>query len=334
MQTGMTMFKPLFLAMMLAFAPAAVMAQTAAPTSPAAVTSKAESVATAPTTVKKVAPTPGIGQPISGSYGIQRQVTPDGRQAQWMHDILLMPIITAISLFVLGLLGWVAFRYRRAANPVASKNSHNTVIEIVWTLVPVLILVVISIPSIQLLAQQYKPAGKGAITVKATGNQWYWTYNYPDYGDFEVTSNPLSDADAKAAGEPRMLAVDNRILIPVNTPIKLITTSKDVIHSWAMPAFWTKMDAVPGRLNEVKFTVDREGVYYGQCSELCGARHGYMPIAVEVVSRARFDEWIKSKGGTLPGAAPAAAPAPAATTKIEAPVPAPIAPATPVAVTK
>lgn len=330
------MFKSALLAISLAFAPAIVMAQEAAPTAPAAVSTKVDSTAPAPAAVPQTAPTAGIGQPISGSYGIQAQVTPDGRQAQWMHDVLLMPIITLISLFVLGLLGWVAFRYRRAANPVASKNSHNTMIEIIWTLVPVLILVVISIPSIQLLAQQYKPAGKGAITVKATGNQWYWTYNYPDYGDFEITSNGLSDAAAKAAGEPRLLAVDNRILIPVNTPIKLITTSKDVIHSWAMPAFWAKMDAVPGRLNEIKFTVDREGVYYGQCSELCGARHGYMPIAVEVVSRARFDEWIKSKGGTLPGAtAPVAAAAPAtppSITKIEAPtVP---APAVPVAVTK
>jgi cytochrome c oxidase subunit II len=331
----MSMIKSALLAITLAFAPAVAMAQAPAP---ATASAKTESATPAAAATAQTAPTPGIGQPVPAGYGIQRQVTPDGRQAQWMHDVLLLPIITAISLFVLGLLAWVSFRYRRAANPVASKNSHNTMIEIVWTLVPVLILVVISIPSIQLLAQQYKPAGKGAITVKATGNQWYWSYNYPDYGDFEIVSNGLSDAAAKAAGEPRMLAVDNRILIPVNTPIKLITTSKDVIHSWAMPAFWSKMDAVPGRLNEIKFTVDREGVYYGQCSELCGARHGYMPIAVEVVSRARFDEWIKSKGGTLPGAAPAATPAtaaPATISKIEAPtVPAPVAPSVPVAVTK
>ena len=253
-----------------------------------------------------------------------------------MHDVLLMPIITLISLFVLGLLFWVSFRFRRAANPVASKTSHNTFIEIVWTLVPVIILVVISIPSIQLLAQQYKPAGKGAITVKATGNQWYWSYNYPDYGDFEVVANMLKEKGDVVPGErfrteadgPRLLATDNRILIPVNTPIKLITTSNDVIHSWAMPAFWSKMDAVPGRLNEIKFTAEREGVYFGQCSELCGARHGFMPIAVEVVSKAKFEAWIASKGGKLPGAV-----APAATTPAVAPATVPEAPkiATPAA---
>jgi cytochrome c oxidase subunit II len=333
------MFKPAIIAILLAFAPAAVMAQAPVAAAPVAASAKADS-APAPTVaaIAQTAPTADIGQPISGSLGIQRQVTPNGLQALWMHDWLLMPVITVISIFVLGLLGWVSLRYRRAANAIASKNSHNTLIEIVWTLVPVLILVVISIPSIQLLAQQYKPVGKNAITVKAVGNQWYWSYNYPDYGDFEIVSNPLSDAAAKAAGEPRLLAVDNRMVIPVNTPIKLITTSKDVIHNWAVPAFWSKMDAVPGRLNQLTFTVNREGVYYGQCSELCGARHGYMPIAVEVVSKARFEAWIKSKGGAMPGqAAPAAAASvtTSAAAKIEAPLaPALAAPSASVAVTK
>ena len=329
------MFKSALVAIVLSMSPAMVMAQEAQVAAPATATEAPKAI------VQGVLPTKDIGQPVDAGIGLQAQVTPDGQQAQWMHDVLLMPIITAISLFVLGLLGWVAFRFRRAANPVASKTSHNTVIEIVWTLVPVIILVVISIPSIQLLAQQYKPAGKGAITIKATGNQWYWSYNYPDYGDFEVVANMLKEKGDTVPGErfrtdadgPRLLATDNRIFLPVNTPIKLITTSNDVIHSWAMPAFWSKMDAVPGRLNEIKFTVEREGVYFGQCSELCGARHGFMPIAVEVVSKAKFEEWIASKGGKLPGVAVPTVAAPAALSatapeapKIETPAaPAPVA---------
>ena len=314
------MLKTAMMAIILAFAPAVVMAQDAAPAPVASTQVAAPALVTTP-------PTAGIGMPVDGRLGIQPQVTPEGRDALWMHDILLMPIITIISIFVLGLLFWVGFRYRRAANPVPSKTTHNLLIEVLWTLIPVVILVVIAVPSISLLARQYEPAGKGAITVKATGNQWYWSYNYPDYGDFEVTANMLKEAKDVAKGErarteadgPRLLAADNRIFLPVNTPIKLITTSNDVIHAWAMPAFWTKMDAVPGRLNEVKFLVEKEGVYFGQCSELCGVRHGYMPIAVEVVSRDKFNAWIKSKGGALPGEV---APAPAVTAAVAAPTPA------------
>lgn len=243
-------------------------------------------------------PTAGIGQPIPSGYQLQPQVTDNGRFAQWMHNVILMPLITFICLFVLGLILWVVLRYRRSANPIPSKTSHHTVIEIVWTLVPVLILVAIAIPSIGLLARQYKPVPAGALTIKATGNQWYWEYNYPDNGDFQVVSNMLSDDQARAKGEPRLLGVDNRLVVPVGVPIRLLTTSNDVIHSWAMPAFWTKMDAVPGRINETSFTIDRPGVYYGQCSELCGARHAYMPIAVEAVPRAQFAQWVASKGGT------------------------------------
>ena len=187
-----------------------------------------------------------------------------------------------------------------------SKTSHNTLIEVIWTLVPVLILVGIAIPSIGLLAAQYKPVGKNAVTIKATGNQWYWEYSYPDHGGFEIVSNMLTDEQAKASGQPRLLAVDNRIVVPVGVPIRVLTTSNDVIHSFAVPAFWTKMDAVPGRINETSFTVEKAGVYYGQCSELCGARHGFMPIAVEAVSPAAFAQWIASKGGKMPGAKPAA----------------------------
>jgi cytochrome c oxidase subunit II len=214
-----------------------------------------------------------------------------------------MPIITAISIFVLGLLLFVIVRFRRGANPVPSRTTHNTVLEIVWTLVPVLILVAIAVPSIRLLAHQYSPP-KADITVKATGNQWYWTYTYPDHGGFEIVSNGLKDADAHARGEPRLLAVDERMVVPQGAVVKVIVTASDVIHSWGVPAFWVKMDAVPGRLNETWFKTDRPGVYYGQCFELCGARHAYMPIAVEVLPPAQFAAWVAAKGGTMPGAAP------------------------------
>ena len=282
-----------------------------------AVQAKVDATAAAHTPVKAVPatnpvasptfmqPVKDIGQPIPYGYTLQPQVTKNGVFALWMHDIILIPIITAISLFVLGLLGWVAFRYRRAANPVPSRTSHNTTIEIIWTLVPVLILVGIAVPSIGLLAAQYKPVGKNAITIKATGNQWYWSYTYPDNGDFEIVSNMLPDDQARATGQPRLLAVDNRIVVPVGVPIRVLTTSNDVIHSFAVPAFWTKMDAVPGRINETSFTVEKPGVYYGQCSELCGARHGFMPIAVEAVSPAQFAQWIAGKGGHMAGAKPA-----------------------------
>ncbi|MBV8687087.1 MAG: cytochrome c oxidase subunit II [Alphaproteobacteria bacterium] len=255
----------------------------------------------ASTMASRATPTPGIGQP-DGRAGLQDQVTPIGIEASWFHNKILMPIITIISAFVLILLLTVIVKFRRSANPVPSRNTHNTVLEIVWTLVPVLILVAIAVPSIRLLAHQYSPP-KADLTVKVTGNQWYWTYTYPDNGGFEVVSNVLSDADAKKRGEPRLLAVDERMVVPQGAVVKVIVTAADVIHSWGVPAFWVKMDAVPGRLNETWFKVDRPGLYYGQCFELCGARHGYMPIAVEVVSPAQFAAWVASKGGTMPGAA-------------------------------
>ncbi len=252
--------------------------------------------------------TPGVGQPTPGVVGLQPQVTKNGVFAHWMHNAILMPTITAVSLLVLALLFWVVFRYRRAANPVPSKTSHNTVIEIIWTLAPVIILVLIAVPSIGLLSAQFKPAPAGAVTIKAIGNQWYWTYQYPDNGGFEVTANMLKEAKDVGAGErartdadgPRLLATDNRIVLPVGVPIRLITTANDVIHSWAVPAFWIKLDAIPGRLNETSFTIDKPGLYFGQCSELCGARHAFMPIAVEAVSPAQFAAWVRAKGGTMP----------------------------------
>ncbi|WP_343527445.1 cytochrome c oxidase subunit II [Sphingomonas sp.] len=252
---------------------------------------------------------PKVGLPIDGRIGLQPQVTRNGEFAHWMHNGVLMPVITAICVLVLLLLAWVVFRYRRAANPVPSKTSHNTLVEVLWTLGPVVVLVLIAIPSIGLLQAQFKPAPAGAVTLKAIGNQWYWTYQYPDHGGIEITANMLKEKDQVSPGErartdadgPRLLAVDNRIVLPVGVPIRLITTSNDVIHSWAIPAFWMKLDAVPGRLNETSFTIEKPGLYFGQCSELCGARHAFMPIAVQAVPPAQFAAWVAAKGGKMPG---------------------------------
>ena len=261
-----------------------------------------------------------IGQPQDRLMGVQPQVTRNGEFARWFHDTILFPVITAISLFVLALLAYVVVRFRKAANPIPSKTSHNTAIEIAWTLLPVIALVMIAVPSIGLLQAQFKPAPAGAVTLKAIGNQWYWTYQYPDFGDFEITANMLKERDQVAAGErfrtaadgPRLLAADNRVVLPVGVPIRIITTSADVIHSWAVPAFWFKLDAVPGRLNESSFTIQKPGLYFGQCSELCGARHAFMPIAVQAVSPAVFKQWIIAKGGKLPQAAQGGGAAPSA----------------------
>ena len=260
-------------------------------------------IAQAAPELARATPTPGIGQP-DGRLGVQDQFTPIGEEAAWFHNVILMPIITAISVFVLLLMLYVIVRYRRSAHPNPSRTTHNTLIEVIWTLVPVIILVAIAVPSIKLLANQYSPP-KADLTVKVVGNQWYWTYSYPDNGDFEIVSNVLSDADAKARGEPRLLGVDERMVVPAGATVKLIVTSNDVIHSFGVPAFWTKMDAVPGRLNETWIKVDRPGLYYGNCFELCGVRHAFMPVAVEVVPPAQFAAWVASKGGTMPGARPA-----------------------------
>jgi cytochrome c oxidase subunit 2 len=186
---------------------------------------------------------------------------------------------------------------------------------VVWTLVPVLILVAIAVPSIDLLAKQFKPAPAKALTIKATGNQWFWTYTYPDNGGFEVISNMLKDEDAEAKGEPPHLAADFRMVVPVGEPIRMQVTAADVIHAFAVPSLWFKIDAVPGRINELVLFVKEPGVYYGQCSELCGARHGYMPIAIEALPRDKYNAWVLTQsGGKLDGLpeAPPAAPTAAA----------------------
>ncbi|RVT40313.1 cytochrome c oxidase subunit II [Sphingobium algorifonticola] len=345
----MKMVKSVVLAALLVFAPAfgqSALAQdnataaAAAPAANAAVDSAAATnaadaapVAAAVPAVAappRMKPTEGIGMPKPGEYTLQEQFTSTGRDARWLHDIMLLPIITIISVFVLALMLWVMFRYRRAANPVPSKTSHNTFIEIAWTVIPVFILLAIAVPSLGLLADQYKPAPKDAVTVKVTGYQWYWGYEYPDAGIAEFVSNMLPPEKALANGEPNQLAVDNRLVLPAGRPVKLIITGSDVIHSFAVPSLWVKMDAVPGRLNEKSFTIDKPGVYYGQCSELCGARHGFMPIAIEALPPAQFDQWVLSQGGKLPGAAAPAAAAeatPAAAAPKVAAKSAPVAPA-------
>ena len=284
-------------------APGAEAAPTAASTDPAATAEEAPEAEAAtpagldPELYTPMKPTPGIGMPVDGGMDFQEQFSENGKQAHWINNAILLPIITVISLFVLALLLWVVVRYRRGANPEPSKTTHNTFIEIVWTAVPVLILVVIAVPSISLLAKQFEPAPEDALTVKVTGYQWYWGYNYPDNGDFEIISNMLPEEEAKARGEPFQLAADNRMVIPVGKPVKVLVTAADVIHAFAIPSAWFKIDAVPGRINEMTLQIDREGVYYGQCSELCGARHGFMPITVEVLSEEKFNNWVRANGG-------------------------------------
>lgn len=272
-------------------------------------------------------PTPGVGMPVDGGMGLQAQYSPLGEYGQWIHDGVLLPIIAIITLFVLLLLVVVVARFNSRKNPVASKTSHNTLIEVIWTLVPVLILIGIAVPSIDLLAKQFKPAPAKALTIKVTGNQWFWTYGYPDNGDFEVTSymlnvpgmptinNGVREVGSEAWDGPSHFEVDNRMVVPVGEPIRLQITAADVIHSFAVPSLWFKLDAVPGRINEKVLFVEKPGVYYGQCSELCGVKHGYMPIAVEALPRDKYNAWVLTHaGGAIDGQKPAAeaAPAPAA----------------------
>ncbi|MEX1148164.1 MAG: cytochrome c oxidase subunit II [Sphingomonadales bacterium] len=229
------------------------------------------------------------GQPAPWQLGFQAPVTEIGERLNNFHDLLLW-IIGLITLFVTVLIAYVAVRFNRKANPNPSKTSHNTLIEVLWTGIPVLILVAIAVPSFRLLYFSDVVADP-ELTIKTTGHQWYWSYEYPDDGlYFDAIMVPDSDL---APGQPRLLATDANLVVPTNTRIRLLVTASDVIHSWAMPAFGVKVDAVPGRLNEVWFEINREGVYYGQCSELCGIRHAFMPITVEAVSPERYEAWLE-----------------------------------------
>ena len=226
-----------------------------------------------------------MGQPSPWEWTLQPSASPVMDNIHWFHNVLLA-IITIITLFVLGLLIAVVVKFNARANPVPSRTTHNTLIEVAWTLIPVLILVSIAVPSFRLLFLQLD-LPKADITVKATGKQWYWSYAYPDNGKFEFDSLMAQDK------QPRLLGVDNEMVVPVNKVIRVQTTGADVIHSFAVPAFGIKIDAIPGRLNETWFKATKVGMYYGQCSELCGKDHAFMPIAVRVVSEQAFAAWIE-----------------------------------------
>jgi cytochrome c oxidase subunit II len=250
----------------------------------------------------------GLGQPTNWEFGLQQSASPVMDDIEWFHNYLLLGIITLIAVFVLALLIIVAIRFNAARNPTPSRTTHNTLLEVAWTLVPVLILVVIAVPSFKLLFKQLDlpPAD---LTVKATGNQWFWSYTYPDNGGFEFNSI-MVPTDKLKPGQLRLLTVDNEMVVPVNKVVRVQTIGADVIHSFAVPSFGIKIDSVPGRLNETWFKATREGVYYGQCSELCGRDHAFMPITVRVVNEQEFNTWVedaKKKFAVAPAATKVAA---------------------------
>lgn len=237
-----------------------------------------------------------LGQPKPWEMNLQESATPVMDNIIWFHNFLLV-LITVITLFVLALIVIVAVKFNAKSNPVPSRTTHNTLIEVAWTLIPVLILVGIAVPSFRLLFLQLD-LPKADLTVKATGKQWYWSYSYPDHGKFEFDSLLAQDK------KPRLLAVDNEMVVPVNKIVRVQTTGADVIHAFAVPAFGIKIDSIPGRLNETWFKATKTGMFYGQCSELCGKDHAFMPIAVRVVSDQEFAAWVetaKKKYATNPG---------------------------------
>jgi cytochrome c oxidase subunit II len=227
-----------------------------------------------------------LGQPAAWEWTLQESATGVMDTITWFHSLLVW-IITIITLFVLALLIMVVVKFNAKSNPIPSKTTHNTLIEVAWTLIPVLILVAIAVPSFRLLFQQLD-IPKADLTIKATGKQWYWTYAYPDNGKFEFDSLMAQDK------KPRLLGVDNEMVVPVNKVVRIQTTGADVIHAFAVPAFGIKIDSIPGRLNETWFKATKTGMFYGQCSELCGKDHAFMPIAVRVVSDQEFAAWVET----------------------------------------
>jgi len=239
-----------------------------------------------------------FGQSVDGQVGLQNAVTP---VAHSIHDFynLVTTIIIVITLFVLGLLVYVMYRFSESRNPTPSRVTHNTLIEVLWTVLPIIILVIIAVPSFKLLNLQYAYP-KADLTIKATGYQWYWSHQYPDQGGFSFDSYMLDDEGRnelieKGIDAPRNLAVDNEVVVPVNKVVHVLVTAEDVLHNWTIPAFGSKTDAVPGRLTATWFKAEREGVFYGQCSELCGLNHAFMPIAVRVVSEDTFNKWVEAR---------------------------------------
>ncbi|MGQ0673797.1 MAG: cytochrome c oxidase subunit II [Hyphomicrobium sp.] len=234
------------------------------------------------------------GHALPGQIDLPTPATPVMQAIVDFHNFV-NPIIILISIFVMALLLYVMWRFSEKKNPKPSATTHNTLLEVAWTVVPIFILVAISIPSFKLLHMQYSYP-KADLTIKATGSAWYWTHAYPDQGGFEFDSNMLSDEDtaalrAKGVDAPRLLAVDNPVVVPVDKVVHVLVTASDVIHNWTVQPFGSKIDAVPGRLTSTWFKAEKEGMFYGQCSELCGMNHAFMPIAVRVVKDATFQEW-------------------------------------------
>ena len=246
-------------------------------------------------------------QPTPWQTRFQPAATPIMEQIEWFERYTLWFIIP-ITLLVLGLLAYCIIKFRASANPTPSRTSHNTLIEVIWTVGPVVVLLALAVPSFQLLTAQYTPPEDAKLTVKATGNQWNWDYEYQIEDPLSFNSAILTDADRAAAGKedraryPRLLAVDNELVVPANTMVRVLVTAADVIHAFAVPAFGVKTDAVPGRINEIWFKVGKEGLYYGQCSELCGKDHAFMPIAVRVVSEQQYATWLTAAKADLGGA--------------------------------
>ena len=231
------------------------------------------------------------GPPQPWEWGLPDPASPIAREVVWFYDVILLPMMVLISAFVLALMAYIVIRFRRTVHPEPSGTTHNTTLEVIWTTVPILILVVIAIPSLRLLYyQESRP--EADLTVKAIGNQWFWSYEYPDHGGLAFESL-LAPDDALEPGQPRLLTTDTVVALPAGKVIRVQVTSNDVIHAWALPAAGVKLDAVPGRLNEMWLQIDEPGTYYGQCSELCGLLHGFMPIMVEVMEEDAFADWIE-----------------------------------------
>ena len=229
-------------------------------------------------------------QPKEWQLGFQKSASETMDDIVWFHDYMLLPVITAITVFVLFLIAYACIRFRASKNKEASTTSHNTFIEVIWTLVPCLILIVLAVPSFKVLYSQDE-IPKADVTIKAIGYQWYWGYEYPDE-NIIFDSYMIEEKDLKE-GQPRLLSVDNEVYVPVNKVVKVMITANDVLHAWALPSFGVKRDAVPGRINETWFKADRTGTFYGQCSELCGIKHAFMPITVNVVTEEEYNQWLE-----------------------------------------
>ncbi len=273
----------------------------------AAITSLSASLCGAAFALSAAAET--LGQPTAGAIGMQGAASEIRAHQIFFHNWIVLPIITAITLLVFGLLATVVIRFNKRANPTPSRFSHNTPVEVAWTVIPVLILMFIAIFSFKLLFEEHDMP-KPDLTVKVVGRQWNWDYEYPDQKIGAYTSTPMTQSDAKAKGLPYLLETTAPMLAPVNKVVRVQVTAEDVIHSFSVPALGIKVDAIPGRLNQTWFKADRTGTFYGQCSQLCGINHSFMPIEVKVVSQPEFDAWVASKG-PKPAAVAAAAPTPA-----------------------